>query len=313
MLAEDYVESKLVFPLFAQPKIDGVRGLNQHGFMTGRSLKPFANKYTTEFYSQSWLSGADGELAAAHECDYDLCRKTASALTTIEGTPFTLWWLFDFLQVDMLDWPYEARYEALKNSVAGMLRDERSNYVAQHLRVVESHKCDTLEQLLAWDDLWLEMGYEGTIVRGIKNLHKAGRSTVREGGLLRIKRFIEENAQVMEIEEAETNLNEPEMDLLGRMKRSSHQENKIPKGMLGNMQCKVLKDVIYGGRKLMEQGQMITVGPGEMDHAMRKRLFEHPEDIVGKVITFKFFPKGIKNKPRFPTFKSFRDSVDMSN
>ena len=39
MLAEDFDESKLIFPLIAQPKIDGVRGLNMLGTLTGRSLK----------------------------------------------------------------------------------------------------------------------------------------------------------------------------------------------------------------------------------------------------------------------------------
>ena len=36
----------------------------------------------------------------------------------------------------------------------------------------------------------------------------------------------------------------------------------------------------------------------------------HPEELVGHTIKFKTFPKGIKNKPRFPTFVSIRADSD---
>ena len=61
MLATDYEEAKLRFPVLAQPKIDGVRGVNFFGTLTGRSLKQHRNKYTTKFYSHSCLAGMDGE------------------------------------------------------------------------------------------------------------------------------------------------------------------------------------------------------------------------------------------------------------
>ena len=48
MLATDYEEAKLRFPVLAQPKIDGVRGVNFFGTLTGRSLKQHRNKYTTK-------------------------------------------------------------------------------------------------------------------------------------------------------------------------------------------------------------------------------------------------------------------------
>lgn len=312
MLAEDFIESKLVFPLIAQPKIDGVRALNIDGQFKGRSLKPFGNRYTTEFYSKPYLAGLDGELAAAHECDPALCRKTTSAVTTHEGQPFTLWWLFDYVCDFTLGMPYEERYAALCEKIVMLEQLEGSNYVAQHLRRVPYHVCDDLKSLLALEDMWLEMGYEGTIIRNPNGRHKQGRSTVREGGLLRIKRFIDAEAEVYELEEGETNLNEATINLLGKTERSSHQENKVPNGMLGNMQCKVLKDVVYMGKVIMQAGMKITVSPGNMDHKMRKHYWDHPEELVGKIITYKFFPKGIKDKPRFPTFKNVRDSVDMS-
>ena len=41
-LASNYEEGNIQLPTFAQPKIDGVRGLNLDGNLVGRSLKAVA-------------------------------------------------------------------------------------------------------------------------------------------------------------------------------------------------------------------------------------------------------------------------------
>jgi DNA ligase-1 len=78
------------------------------------------------------------------------------------------------------------------------------------------------------------------------------------------------------------------------------------------MQCEVLADLIWNGEKVLAKGQIITVSPGNMDHPMRKHYWENPNELVNHVIKFKFFPKGIKDKPRFPTYVSHRSAEDMS-
>ena len=42
-----------------------------------------------------------------------------------------------------------------------------------------------------------------------------------------------------------------------------------------------------------------------MTQAQRIHYWEHPEEIVGKIITVKRFEYGIKDLPRFCTFKAF--------
>lgn len=291
MLAEDYIEAKLRFPLLAQPKIDGVRGLNMTGRLTGRSLKPHANIFTTNFYSQSMLIGMDGELAAAQETDSALCRKTTSVLSRIEGEPFTLWWLFDLITKDTETQPYYYRYRALEARLNDL---HNSNWsFAQRLRLIPQVLCENLQQLNDLDEVWLDQGYEGTIIRDPNGLHKQGRSTPREGGLLRIKRFIEEEAIVNSITEGSVNGNEPSVNELGRTARSSHQENLIPNGMVGSLECTDIKT-----------GKPITVSAGSMPHGYRKAYFENQSLLLGKKIKYKHFPKGVKDKPRFPTFQT---------
>lgn len=309
LLAEDYVESKLVFPLGAQPKIDGVRGLTTEGHLTGRSLKKHKNKYTTAFYSIPEYAHLDGELAANDERHPDLCRITSSALSTIKGEPFTLWHVFDCLRKEVIKGPYVERYAYLTN----LITHEQSKGNCLHAKVVPMQICENLEQLLYWDNLWLSMRYEGTIIRGLDAAHKEGRSTVLQGQLLRIKRFIEAEAVVIAIEEGNANENEAQTNELGNTFRSSHQENKVPNGMVGNLQCAVLKDVMHDGQLLLLKGQIITVSPGNMDHNMRRHYFLNQKELLQHVVKFKFFPKGQKDKPRFPTYVSHRSVADMSD
>jgi DNA ligase-1 len=311
MLASDYDESKLRFPLIAQPKIDGVRGLNMLGTLTGRSLKKHANRHTTGFFSHSSLIGFDGELAAECETHPDLCRMTTSALNTIEGVPFLLWWLFDYVTPATRLLTYENRMAALFARVRELHHDRSLFALARHLSIVPSVTCNTLEELLDCDAKWLDAGFEGTIVRDPNGMHKQGRSTAKEGGLLRIKRFIEEEAVVVAVEEGQTNLNEAQRNELGYVERSTHQANMVPNGMVGTLRCRVVKDVESGGKLVLQAGQEITVAAGCMPHEDRDRFLKKPELILGHTIKFQFFPKGIKDKPRFPTFQSIRAASDM--
>lgn len=311
MLASDWDQSKVRFPLLGQPKIDGVRALNLHGALQARSLKLHANRFTTNFYSHPHFVGFDGEMAAAHERDPDLCRKTTSALSTIEGSPFTLWWLFDYLAPEARQLPYYTRYLMLEARVSELQRFPGQYLNASHLRVVPQRRIETLEELLAYDDENLDLGYEGTILRDPNGLHKAGRSTVREGGLLRIKRFLDGEAMITGVTEGEENGNVAQTNELGLQFRSTHKANMIPNGMIGNITAVALADIMDGKRKVIEKGQTLTISPGNMPHDQRRYFFQHQHLFVGKVCKFKFFPKGIKDKPRFPTFVSLRSQEDM--
>lgn len=315
MLASDWDESKIVVPCIAQPKIDGVRGLNMTGRLTGRSLKPHANLYATEFFSHPALIGFDGEFAVAEDTHPELCRLTSSALNSIKGEPQLVWHLFDYITPVTAGLAYDRRYNLLDHRLGELSKDPAFAHLMPHLDIVPMEWCDTLEDLLACDSRWLDEGYEGTIVRSPNKPHKQGRSTVREGGLLRIKRFIDAEAKVIGIVEGQTNGNEKTINELGNSTRSTHQENMTPNGQVGSMTCEMLQDVFdpqIKTKRLLEKGQIITVAPGKMPVGLRKHYFENPHELLEQAIKFKLFPKGGKDKPRFPTFQSIRAASDMS-
>jgi len=299
-LASDWDPAKQKFPVVMLPKIDGVRGLNPSGQFLARSLKKHGNLYTSRFYSEPCLVGMDGELAAERWNHPDLCRLTTSAVSTHEGAPFTLWWIFDLVNEKTAEWTYLQRLEEAKATIERLQADPLQPECVRHLRIVPWVVVHNMEALEAQDAEWLEQGFEGSILRDPGGKHKNGRCTVREGAYLRIKRFIEEEAYVLGIIEGQQNCNEAQENELGRQFRSTHQENMVPNGMIGALQVRAIKD-----------GAEFVVGAGEMPHADRKKFFDNPELILGKIIKYKHFPKGVKDKPRFPTFKTFRDKADM--
>lgn len=312
MLASDYAEDKIRFPVIAQPKIDGVRALNMTGTLTGRSLKKHANRHVTGYFSHSSLAGFDGEMAAEQECHPDLCRLTTSALSTIDGAPWIMWHVFDYVAPETKSLPYEQRLVAMASRVAALKADPQLHELACHLQLIPSVMCASLEQLLEADAVWLDMGYEGTILRDPQGLHKQGRSTVKEGGLLRIKRFIDFEVEVTEILEGVTNTNEAQTNELGLQFRSTHQENMVPNGMVGAMMGRVIKDILDSkGAVLFAEGSIVKIGAGSMTHEDRVRFFKEPALLIGQIAKGKMFPKGVKDKPRFPTFQSIRSKTDL--
>lgn len=297
MLACDWDESKVRFPVYVQPKIDGVRALNFSGKLTARSLKTHKNIHVTKLFSIPSCIGFDGEMAAASETDKSLCRITTSAVNTIQGEPYVLWHLFDYIGAGS-SLPYSERYQLLLHKRDQLWKE--GHPILRHLRVVPSTLINSMSELVDFEDRFLTLGYEGVILRRPDSPYKHGRCTVNEGYLLRIKRFVDREAIVLSVEEGRKNENESVVNELGFASRSSHSENMIPNGMVGALICKDL-----------ESGETIKVAAGKMSHSERIFLFANQGDIIGKVIKYKTFLHGIKDKPRFPTFQCFRALNDM--
>jgi DNA ligase-1 len=301
MLACDADLSAIKFPVFAQPKIDGVRALNLDGNLTGRSLKPHGNRFVTEFFSKDVYRGFDGEMFVGPPYGDDACRMTTSALSSHEGEPEVNWAVFDYITEETIDLPYDERLTAFHDyfeKVSSLLYLPMRPTIRVWpiiTQLVES--IDHLEMLI---ETWAGQGYEGVIVRAQKGLYKQGRSTIREGGLLRIKKFQDSEAKVLEIIEGNSNQNQATTNALGYTERNSRQEGMIPNGMVGALICRDIKSE-----------QIITLAAGKLTQAERKFYFENPNRLIGQIVKYKFFPKGIKDKPRFPTFQSIRMKSDI--
>jgi DNA ligase-1 len=261
-------------------------------------------------FSLEEFHGFDGEMILGEDpVAADLCRLTSGAMRRHDSVNTFTWYLFDYITEETEDLPYVKRMEKLAEYLNTTLKDHP---LRKSLRVVPSVTVEDEEKMLWWDDYFLNKGFEGSILRDPNGLYKHGRSDAKMQ-VWRIKRFIDAEFIIDEIIEGETNGNEAVINELGRTERSSHKENMQPNGLVGAFKGRLLKDVLdpQTSAIIIPQGTEIVVSAGKLSHEERKYYFDNKSKIVGEIGKFKLFPKGTKDKPRFPVFDSIRSKEDM--
>ena len=281
MLASPFDEALLKFPVLASPKLDGVRAIVRDGVVLSRALKPIPNKWVQQRFSH--LEHFDGELIVGASNDPDVLRATTSGVMRVDGDPDVSFHVFDHVENHAR--LYTVRYDLLEE-------DTEINVF-----VVPQHELMNTFELNAFEHEVLAEGYEGVMLRHPDAPYKFGRSTAREGYLLKVKRFHDAEFEIVGFEEEMFNANEATTSELGRTKRSSHKANKIPKGRLGAL---VLK---YGDTTF-------NCGTGFND-AERERIWAERESYLGMLAKIKYFAHGIKDVPKLPSFLGIRDVRDM--
>lgn len=275
----------LKYPLVVSPKLDGIRCLIINGIAYSRNMKPIRNEHIQEWARRSGFDGFDGELVVGSPTAPDCMNVTQSGVMSLSGEPEFTYWVFD----DYRRGPHGfwEDYQHQLSVVGDEDSDEFPNIQVVHHSIVYN-----VEELLAYEEEALALGYEGIMLRSPNGPYKNGRSTLREGYLMKLKRFMDGEGVVIRLEEAMENQNEMIRDELGRAKRSSHKENKAGKGMIGTI---VIQDDKWGEMRL---------SPGIMTHAERMHWWS-AGGLVGKRVHWRAFGYGVKDKPRFPRFYGF--------
>lgn len=286
---EDF--AKLKFPLFASIKLDGVRAIWYGKEFMSRTLKTIPNRSIQASFSKLGLpSGWDGELIMGEPNASDVYRKTVSSVMSIHGVTSIGY------REGGLPW---VRFFVFDNcEVTGGFADRIATVSDIGTEVVKLDQLliENLEQLLALEERTLREGYEGLILRSPMGAYKNGRSTFREQYMLKLKRFTDAEATVVGYEELLHNSNDLRRDERGYAKRSSHQENKVPMGVLGSLVCEC-------------NGIRFNIGTG-FTGAERAQLWGERELLVGRLAKFKSLEIGVKTAPRHPVFLGWRDKID---
>jgi DNA ligase-1 len=285
MLAVAADTNNITLPVLFSPKLDGIRALIIDGVVMSRKLKPIPNAHVQSLFGNSEYNGFDGELIVGAANAPDVYRQTNSGVMSKDGEPDVRFHIFD--RFDRINLGFTQRYGTLPRTST-----------VKRITLVPHHLVSDLATLLALETKYLEEGYEGGMLRKPDGPYKFGRSTLKEGTLLKLKRFIDEEFEVVGFEERMHNGNEATKDELGRTKRSSHQENKTGRGDLGAL---VLK---FGDTTF-------NCGTG-FDDALRAEIWNNREGYMGKMVKVKHFAIGAKDLPRFPVYISIRHPDDMS-
>lgn len=297
----------LKFPLIASPKLDGIRCVKLGGRALSRHLKPIPNDHVRTWIEANLPNGIDGELVLQDDWTAPF-NKVTSAIMSKDGTPRFCFAAFDLLfqKLSMsleqaADRPFEDRFESLRQHLAPHDHDGSSRYAMA--AAVPHERVDSYDELVAVTIRHIEAGYEGTMVRDPRGRYKFGRSTLKEGILLKIKQFDDEEAEVLGVEEEMENCNEATVDALGRTERSTKKEGMRGKGRVGRLHCR------------FADGTEFHVGSGLTDE-MKAKLWDehtHPDKLSCLLRTVKIKhqppPGGRKagEAPRFPVFLGFRE------
>lgn len=276
----------LKYPVLCTPKLDGIRSLKVNGEPVTRKFKPVPNRYIRHKLVLFALEGFDGEIILKGKTFSEI----SSSVMSEDGEPDFTYVVFDYYRDYVVDRlvGYAERMKTLANCPK-----------LPHIEYLFPAQINNELELLAYEAQCLSDGYEGVMIRSPNSPYKFGRSTVKEGYLLKFKRFYDSEAIVLAFEEKMHNENEATKDELGNTKRSSHQANQIPANTLGSFCVKEKKT-----------GVEFKIGTG-FDADFAKQVWSNQKDYIGKIIKYKAQKVGEKDKPRFPSFIGFRDEKDM--
>jgi DNA ligase-1 len=236
------------------------------------------------------LEGYDGELIVGSPTDKDCFRNTTSGVMSRDGKPDVNYHVFDRHDLTACTW--ETRYQSVQ--------------FHPDIVPVSHHLIHTLKDIEEYESIYLASGYEGVMLRDPSGPYKNGRSTAKEGWLLKVKRFEDSEALVLGMEEKLHNGNEATVGELGQTKRTSHQENLVPLNTMGAL---IVLD--------LKTGVEFNIGTGFTDEEL-DYFTEHQDELIGKIMEVQFndLTKAEGNDyyalshPRFVEFRADKDETD---
>lgn len=279
--------SKLVYPVYTFPKLDGIRCLVIDGVPKTRTLKDVPNKYIREALSRPEYNGFDGELIVGDACSKSVYRDTNSVVMSHDKTDYFYYFVFD-------NWSdpkqFSERYHSLNT-----LKDN----LPENIIILSGILCLSAQQVLDYEQLCLSNGYEGLILRNPMAHYKFGRTTMKEANTYKLKRFVDSEAEVLAINEEMENTNDATIDETGHTKRSTRQSGLIGKGRMGSITVRDLESRIT-----------FEIGSG-FTQEEREWFWSIKGNVDPVVIKYKSFMIGVKDKPRHPIYLGLRSNIDM--
>jgi DNA ligase-1 len=278
------VES-LPYPLLVSPKLDGMRIVKIRGKVLTRNLKPLANLHVRAALESILPNGIDGEL-----CLPDWTARledVMSAFRSVKGEPAFSFAAFDYFEGCTSD-PFHKRMSRLAHAASGL----------PHVELLRHERVNSPEQLRARFDEWVAEGFEGLMVRRPDGPYKMGRSTLKEGYLLKLKPWHDEEATIIDCIEEFENTNQ---DRTATGARSSAQAGKVGKNVLGAFACE------------FDDGTEFTVSG--FTEAQKREWWgaDRGQSLIGSRVTVKYQVvhggRAEGQAPRHPKFKCFREDV----
>jgi len=282
--------TKLRYPLYVSPKLDGFRALISPGTdVLSRRLRKFPNRYVQKTFGLASLIGLDGELIAGEPTAPDAFLRSQTAVMSEDAIDKDLrFYVFDDFLSD-------------RSFILRLGRLTLSEW-PKNVEILEQTLAEGPHDVRVLFDRYCEAGYEGIILRNPNGLYKQGRSTLDEQYLLKYKPFHDSEAEIIGFEEMMHNDNVATRDARGKLKRSKAKDGLRPAGVLGRIK---LRDV--------DTNQIFWAGSGQpfFTDDGRKKYWAIRKKLLKRIVKYRCQITGGKEAPRFPRTLAFRDKIDL--
>ncbi len=194
---DDY-EHKIIFPCFAQPKLDGIRCTTQNRLFTRSNKEVVSVPYILDAIhaacSRAGIkSFPDGELYN-HDLknDFELItgavRKDEPLTYEVAKVQYHIYDLIDLTP------PFDCRHLDILNLEFAV----KELGLSEFIKIVPTVMCHSLEDIEYWYNEWVEQGYEGLIIRNASGLYTPDH---RSFDLLKYKKFMDSEFPIIGVEE----------------------------------------------------------------------------------------------------------------
>ena len=274
-----------LMPKLLSKKLDGIRCYvhPELGPVT-RTLKPIPNDYIRNELNKPEYHGLDGELLTysnnGKHAVMDDFNTVSGNCRRKKGEPYFMFHVFD--DTTNLDAPF------IQRTASAQSRAERGRL--EHVKYVKHYRVVTGAEARRICRSWIDLGYEGGMLRDAGGIYKQGRATFKQELLLKFKLF----------ERAEGTINGWKEAVYGDTEEN-RELCQVGKGM-GMLGAWVLAS---------DFGEVECIGG---THEQRKQWWSDRLNYQGRLVTFQYQPEpgGRRDfKPRFPTFVGFRMKEDV--
>lgn len=301
---------QLKYPVIATPKYDGIRALKMPDSLRSRTLKLIPNDSIRMRAREECEVGYDMELYNS-----SLRYDEIESIVMSDEHPFSYKIQLYLLDSFSLKHPYEERIKIINDNL---------RQVSSDIHFIDYTHIENTAALFQYF-LLEEKNGEGICFRTPNSPYKEGRSTLKEQYLVKLSRYIRSEYVIVGFEEQMFNGNKEKRNTVGKMDRSSFGSGLIGKDTLGAFwvhrlnkdSCPICDGFIYR-EQMIQNGKRFyfdccfKVGTGiGLTDKMRKDIWLHKEDWIGKTIVIKSKPFGEKNNPRSPIFIGLRNEIDL--
>ena len=273
---------------YMSEKLDGIRCIVFGGVAYSRSLKRIPN-LSIQAYVQHHaeaMEGMDGELIVGDKNAPDVFNQSTSGVMRIEGEPDFTFWVCD-------------RWHPTGTWLERYARLVNHSCLPKRVKLLEHFPAEDEAMIYGFEAGMLAQGAEGIMLRDADAKYKCGRSGTKNPELQKVKRFVDNEFEIIGWEPKYTNTNAATVNELGRTARSTAKDGMVALDTMGSLILRTSK------------GDTFSCGSGMTD-AIREDLWERRETLMGQLAKVKYFDVGTGYKtPRFPIFLGLRDERDI--